>query len=178
MFHRIMIALDGSDASRKALDIALDISKSGGAEVLALHVITKSPLSDAERRLLDVEYLGRAAQVLEVESVVGTHGEPLIVANRLLDQYAEASQRLRHGLAERLLQDAKSAAKEKDVAAPECITVEGDPAACIVETAKSPQVDLIALGHRGMGTLSGILLGSVAHKVTQSAPCSCLTVTA
>jgi nucleotide-binding universal stress UspA family protein len=47
--------------------------------------------------------------------------------------------------------------------------VEGSPAAALLELAHH-QTDLVALGRRGRGGLSGLLLGSVADKILQLSP--------
>lgn len=52
----------------------------------------------------------------------------------------------------------------------------GDPAGKILETAKSLGCDLIAIGHRGIGDVESLLMGSVAHKVNHKAGCSVITV--
>jgi nucleotide-binding universal stress UspA family protein len=52
----------------------------------------------------------------------------------------------------------------------------GDPAAAIVKTAKALGCDLIAMGHRGIGDVESLLMGSVAHKVNHKAQCSVITV--
>jgi nucleotide-binding universal stress UspA family protein len=57
--ERIMVALDGSDHSDKALDLASDIAAKSGAELVLLHVISDKPLTDAERHMAEVEYPGR-----------------------------------------------------------------------------------------------------------------------
>lgn len=52
----------------------------------------------------------------------------------------------------------------------------GDPAHALVEKAKEIDADLIVLGRRGLGTFTGLLLGSTTTKVSQLAPCAVLTV--
>ncbi|HUO45666.1 MAG TPA: universal stress protein [Acidimicrobiia bacterium] len=52
----------------------------------------------------------------------------------------------------------------------------GDPAATIVRLAKEVGADLIVMGSRGLGSVAGLLLGSVSHKVGHAAPCAVLTV--
>jgi nucleotide-binding universal stress UspA family protein len=54
--------------------------------------------------------------------------------------------------------------------------VSGDPAHAIVEEAKARNADLIVMGRRGLGTLTGLLVGSTTTKVAQLAPCAVLTV--
>jgi nucleotide-binding universal stress UspA family protein len=52
----------------------------------------------------------------------------------------------------------------------------GDPAKRIIDAARSIGADMIVMGSRGLGDLSGMLLGSVSHKVGHLAPCTCVTV--
>ena len=54
--------------------------------------------------------------------------------------------------------------------------VSGDPAHAIVEKAKAHKADLIVMGRRGLGSLSGLLVGSTTTKVSQLAPCAVLTI--
>ena len=51
--ERIMVALDGSDHSDKALDLASDIAAKSGAELVLLPVISDKPLTDAERHMAE-----------------------------------------------------------------------------------------------------------------------------
>jgi len=53
---------------------------------------------------------------------------------------------------------------------------EGRPAEAILRTAKAHEVDLIVMGARGHGTLSGNLLGSQSLKVLHHADCPVLVV--
>lgn len=52
----------------------------------------------------------------------------------------------------------------------------GAPAEVIVEFAKKFRCDQICIGTRGLGSVAGLLLGSVATKVIHLAPCPVLLV--
>ena len=52
----------------------------------------------------------------------------------------------------------------------------GPLARTIVQVGKQLGADAIVLGSRGLGDLEGHLLGSVSHKVTSLAECTCITV--
>ena len=58
----------------------------------------------------------------------------------------------------------------------ETIVCEGYAATVIVDEAKSRDVDLIVIGTHGLSGLKHLLLGSIAERVVQKAPCPVLTV--
>ena len=58
----------------------------------------------------------------------------------------------------------------------EKVVREGYPATVIVEEAASQPADLIVIGTHGLSGLKHMLLGSVAERVVQKAPCPVLTV--
>ena len=55
--QRILVALDGSEHSDKALDLASDIAAKYGAELVLLHVMSDKPLTNGERYLAETEYV-------------------------------------------------------------------------------------------------------------------------
>jgi nucleotide-binding universal stress UspA family protein len=54
--------------------------------------------------------------------------------------------------------------------------LEGPPAEAILHVAEIRHNDLIVMGSRGLGRLTGLLLGSQSHKVVTHAPCPVLIV--
>jgi nucleotide-binding universal stress UspA family protein len=64
-------------------------------------------------------------------------------------------------------------AKKIDV---EAVVREGYPASIIVEEAEERRADLIVIGTRGLSGFKHLLLGSIAERVVQKAPCAVLTV--
>ncbi len=58
----------------------------------------------------------------------------------------------------------------------ETVVREGYPASVIQEEAEERRADLIVIGTRGLTGLKHLLLGSVAERVVQKAPCPVLTV--
>ena len=56
------------------------------------------------------------------------------------------------------------------------IVREGYPATVIEQEAVDQRVDLIVIGTRGLSGLKHLLLGSIAERVVQKAPCPVLTV--
>jgi len=54
--------------------------------------------------------------------------------------------------------------------------IEGNPAETIIEVSRTRNSDLIIMGARGLGKLSGLLLGSTSQKVLSLASCPVLIV--
>lgn len=52
----------------------------------------------------------------------------------------------------------------------------GDPAEVILDEARRGGYDMVVTGTRGRGPLARLLLGSVSHKIADSAPCTLLIV--
>jgi nucleotide-binding universal stress UspA family protein len=71
---------------------------------------------------------------------------------------------------------AESLVKQHGLASVSSELVSGDPAHAIVDRAKTCNADMIVMGRRGLGTLTGLLVGSTTTKVGQLAPCAVLTV--
>jgi nucleotide-binding universal stress UspA family protein len=176
MIKRILVALDGSDHANKALDLACEVASKFGAELIAVHVIADNPLSDAERRMAEVEFHAEVAQNYDAARFSSAEGDARLMRQRLAKQAAETGRRFRRALGERLLDNAAKRAKENALQKVRSVLREGDPATTILDAAKQEHADIIVMGRRGLGDLAGLLLGSVSHKVTHLAECACLTV--
>jgi nucleotide-binding universal stress UspA family protein len=149
MIKSILVPVDGSAHANAAVDMAGELAAKVGAKVILLNVIARPGSS-----LMPEELRGYA----QLEHVRITEHDLLqAAANEIV---AKAEKRAR----------AKGAAKV------ESATRVGDPARTIVAIAKDRNVDLIAMGRRGLGDLKGLLLGSVSHKVSQLADRPCMTV--
>lgn len=54
--------------------------------------------------------------------------------------------------------------------------IEGNAAESIIEVARTRKSDVIVMGSRGLGRLTGMVLGSTSQKVVAHAPCPVLIV--
>lgn len=52
----------------------------------------------------------------------------------------------------------------------------GEPADGIVDLADKERFDLVVVGHRGLGGIRGLILGSIAKRVAEAAPCPVLVM--
>jgi nucleotide-binding universal stress UspA family protein len=110
--ERILVALDGSEHSEKALDLACDIAGKYGAEVVLLHVMSDKPLTDAEREMAEVEYLDDLLASLSPPET-NDGGDPRIRAQRVLRRYADLAHRFRQAVGERLIGQARTRVSHK-----------------------------------------------------------------
>jgi nucleotide-binding universal stress UspA family protein len=172
--QRILVALDGSEHSDKALDLASDIAAKYGAELVLLHVMSDRPLTDGERYLAETEYVDELLSSLQAPVLEG--GDSRLHAERLLRYYSDVARRFRQAVGERLMSRAHDRAREKGVQTIKTVLEGGDPANTILRVANGLRVDTIVLGSRGLGNARGLLMGSVSHKVAHLAECTCVSV--
>ncbi len=146
MFKKLLVAVDGSDASYRAAAAAGALAAQLDATLLALHVISDAPLPKELRQMIELEQINESR--LEILKNSGT---------MILDRVA-------------------AKARESGAQRIETEMRQGDPADVIVKAADEGQVDLIVMGHRGLGEVKALLLGSVSRKVCNLAAVNCLTV--
>lgn len=146
--ERILVGVDGSAPSLKAVDFAADLANKYDAELILLKVVPHLPpeLDSA------VEEYARSEQI------------PVPAAELMLT------------MADSILDDARRNAYTKGAARISAEPSVGDPAQEIITVAQDRQADLIVVGSRGRGRLAGLLLGSVAQKVMSLAHCPVVVV--
>ena len=176
MIKRVLVAVDGSEHTNKATDLACEMASRFGADLIAVHVVPDKPLSEAERKMAQVEFQGEVGRGFDLTRFADSRGDTRLMSQRLTEQAAETACRFRVALGERLLEDAKTRARQQAVPSVRTVLREGDPAAAILNLAREEKPDIIVMGRRGLGDLAGLLLGSVSHNVTHLAECACLTV--
>ena len=173
--ERILVALDGSEHSDKALDLASDLAGQYAAELILLHVLSDKPLTDAERHLAEVEYLDDLLSSLE-PSDPGAGGDPRLRAQRVLQHYADVAHRFREAIGARLMSGARARAREKGRAAGADTSRGRRPRRHHLASGQGSGRRHDLFGSRGLGDVKGLLMGSVSHKVAHLADCTCVAV--
>ena len=141
-FQRVMVCVDGSDASWKAVESARGICEAFDAEqLIAVHVIPTASVLGGFTLDEDVDMV--QARFLEA----------------LEEQGGELVSRLKEHLPVTGVQT-------------EVVVRNGSPHSEIIELAREQDVDLIVMGNRGLTGIASVLLGSVGEKVVRHAPCS------
>ncbi len=175
MFKSILVAVDGSAHSMNAVAAAADIAQKFSSQVILLHVLGRGAPSELEIREMDRERLVKSAQ--STAPSVADAPVRLNLSRRDPDQ-AERIRDVRESAGKQLLQQAEELARSKGAERIVQKLLEGSPEKRILEQANHHDVDLIAMGARGLSDIKGLLLGSVSHKVCHLAKCACLTVKA
>jgi len=139
MYKKVLVALDGSEQSRKALDHAAAIAEKFGSELTLLTVVPRAMLP-----FFNGGGFGSTIDVVQYQ-------------DRCKDIYqavlAEAGARVR---------------SEHPGLSVGTMLREGRPSAAIVDVAENEGYDLIVMGSRGMRGITGWILGSTSRRVVNS----------
>jgi nucleotide-binding universal stress UspA family protein len=146
MTKKMLIAIDGSKHSQKAVAFASEIAAALKAEIIILSVVKQQDLPAEFRQYANAEHISGAT--LDILKKVAAEQ----VAN------------------------AENAAKLKGVSHISGEVEEGPIARTIVARANHHNVDMIVIGSRGMGSVDATLRGGVSHRVEILAKCPVLTV--
>jgi nucleotide-binding universal stress UspA family protein len=139
MYRKILVATDGSTLSKKAVRSAIDLAGAVGAELVALYVVPRYPVSYFEGGVTV-----STAEIARTEKQWADKGQAVVDAVR---DAAEAA-----GV------KAKAAVARSDLVAES-----------ILATAKKNKCDLVVMASHGRKGLKRILLGSeTQHVLTHS----------
>jgi len=148
LIRNILVPVDGSENSVKALNFALDLA----------------------------EKFGSTLKILNVSEVLAMGVIPQESTTYSFDNISILGKDLRK-IHEEILNKAVSSAKSiKPDLAISSLLREGDPAAEIVNVARDNGCDVIVIGHKSSGLISERVLGSVSEKVVHLASCSVIIV--
>ena len=166
MFNSIVVAIDGSEHSRKALATAIDVAAKYRAALAIIHVLLRGESPDAVRALAEVEHLDAPVEVKPVRTAtIGIAFWPEYVTGGSLERLGHV-----------LLENAVAQARARGLTKVDATLADGDPARTIVKYAESSDTDLIVMGTRGLSNLKEILIGSVSSRIHVLAHCACLLV--
>lgn len=154
MFRKILVPVDGSENSKKALAHAVGLAREFESEIILIHAYSGA-----------VPLIAPATDALTLPTV------PSPTAATVATKLREDAQKM----GEKILADAQLTVKENGISA-KAVLREGDAVGKIVAVAESEEIDLIVIGHRGMSRFKEILLGSVSEGVVHKAPCAVMIV--
>jgi len=175
MLKKILVATDGSDHANKAVSFAADIAAKYGAHIDFIHVLPAHATAEQVRGLIDVSRLPEPMQA-EFARFEGMQHQADSSNQTALSIEIPFPAELLVAVGDVLLEEAERTAAEAGVKSVDRIWQRGDPANAILAAAKERHADLIVLGTRGLSDLKGLFVGSVSHKVSHLATCTCVTV--
>lgn len=146
-FKNILVPIDGSDHSLKALDYALEFANRFSSNI---HIIITYSLTAETSNLIQ-----------------------RVIPRPMADSYQREVKERNEQILTDAVQHAKSVHPHLTIAQ---TLIQGRPADKIVEIASTRNIDLIIMGSRGIGGIKGVLLGSVADRVADHAPCPVMIV--
>lgn len=149
---RIVVAVDGSVHSEKALDYAIKLTKTFRAEMQIVHVIKHLEIT---RTIVTQTFSSKAALTAN-ELYVGLERE----ASKWIEQYERK---------------AKSAGVA-NVTTKILAGVGKSEVQMITEHADAVKADMIVMGSRGLGKFKRLVLGSIANGVVSHASCPVFVV--
>ncbi len=146
----VIVACDGSEGALAAARYASEIATGLSTKLILIHVFPRTALD-----LIGMH--GPTAAMVGIDPFEPDTFEK--IGQESADQaFKLASEQLASGLkAER-------------------VRLAGDPSTEIVKFAASADNPLIIMGHRGLGRISGALMGSVSQRVMHHAPCPVMVI--
>ncbi|MGA8261442.1 MAG: universal stress protein [Arenicellales bacterium] len=146
MIKKILAPVDGSEHSKRALELACDLAARYDATLYLLHVILMTPTTNITLVL----------------------GGTSLHADAPRDECEKAGGKV--------LEAARQVARDRGIDQVETSIVDGPAAQRILSSARDNEVDMIVMGRRGASDIAGIVVGRVKHKVSDLAECICVTV--
>lgn len=155
IFHKILVPLDGSEHSQRALDVAIQIAKKFSSKLTLITVylvtITSIPSSD---------------QMTPTSTSL-----PVVMPAEVTKMSIE---NIRNS-GNKILTEAKSKAEYEKLDV-ETELIEGNTVEEIVKKSKEGQFNLIVMGARGLTTIKKLFIGSISEGVIKNASCPVLIV--
>ena len=172
MTDRVLVAVDGTEASNTALEIACALADNYEANLGLLCVVEPGQVTDGMIKG------GIAEGVLQRPNYnawyhSSLHAQSGFVISKQAER-GEYVSRLSHVIADSIVAKAEAYTKRSAAKAIKTFVRSGDVAEEILSVAKTEGADFIVMGHDRRGRLESLIKGSVAEKVVRDAPCPCL----
>lgn len=171
MLNRILAATDGSPNAERAVTLAGEISGRFEAALTLVHVSLEQPTPE------EIGGMQTLMQGLGHTPFAPLHMEELTqsLARQSSGQTVHSRADTIRIIGEHHLAHAEHLARKAGAGNIERRVLTGNPVHRILDAAEDTGSDLIVLGACGLGELKRLLLGSVAKRVAEHAPVSCLT---
>ena len=176
MLKTILVATDGSNHAKRAVELASDLADKYKAKLIALHIVSHTELPPGDRHLAEIEFADELKKYPGAGSLETVRGYGKLGMQAVVMRHGQTDKLLHDIIGKHLLKRTKRDVQKKGVKQIETVLEDGDPASKILEIAKKRNADLIVLGSRGLSGLGGLFMGSVSNKVNHSSDISVITV--
>ncbi|MEM9579646.1 MAG: universal stress protein [Pseudomonadota bacterium] len=147
MFSNIVVGVDGSDTSKRALRMACDLADKYGAELHLVH--TPQPQTVA----------------FAMGAVAGYGAAVTMPSNQEVQEAAD-----------KVVADCVAVAKDCGHTIKNIHCERGHPVDEVIACAEACRAELIVTGRRGLGSLGALVQGSTSQGINHHAKCACLSV--
>ncbi len=147
MINNLLVATDGSEHAKKALELGADIASKYGATVYLVHAAPETEIAGEAKGLMEAEHMT---------------GKPIRV-------YMEQ-------IGGRIINEARDDLYSRGVRKIESTVLLGNPAREILGYAKEKRVDMIIVGHNGWAKGNELYGRKIARRISRDADCTCVTV--
>lgn len=175
MIKTILVPFDGSNHANKALNLASDIAEKYGARIVLLHVLLRHSSTDEVLTLCE-KLKAPKSVVDKVEDVVNSAYAAAAASPYSGPVSLPIPAETLNEIGKLITARASSILEERNLNNYDIQIVDANPADCILAAAEHEKADMIVMGSRGLGRLTGLFMGSVSHKVNNHSTCTCVTV--
>lgn len=148
MISKVLVAVDGSNYSDRAFDLALDFAEKFGASLTVLNVSEAVVMSAVPQETATYPSGSTTVVTKDLREI----------QDEIISKYVDHARVIKPNL------QVSSMGKA------------GDAAIEIVDTAQEGFFDVIVVGHQGLSKRRERFLGNVSEKVAHSAPCTVIIV--
>lgn len=149
MYEKILVAYDGTEQAKKALETAIKFAKVFNSKIHLLTVIPELIIP-----VFPDEGYGVGYPTIPVKGV-----------KKDITDYSDKAEEIYGKILNLAFEEAVENHPEVEVIPK---LSEGRPSTVIVEMAETEDVDLIIMGSRGLGSVRGIILGSTSRRVVDT----------
>jgi nucleotide-binding universal stress UspA family protein len=175
MIKTIVVPTDGSGQAMKAVALAADLASKYKAKVVLIHVLMREATPTAVKQI--ARGMGLPAKTRkELDRLEAIPIESAAFAGAYTPVAIPVPDSVLAEIGGLIMEKARRALAIKRVKNVTARLVTGNAADAIVAAAKKEKADMIVMGSRGFSDIKGLLLGSVSHKVSHLASCTCVTV--
>ena len=160
LITKILVGVDGSKNSEKALDYALEIAEKFSASILILNVFQPPPESGYQANMVS-------------QVPVSLYPQDTISNQLNMSAFIKDLRKMHETV---LSKAAERAIRLKPLLKITTELKEGNTPSQIIETAANGGFDLIVVGHLGESEIKEFLLGSTSERIVHQARCAVLIV--